>query len=203
MEHTANRVTLTGCLASAPQFSHENHGRRFFSFFLEVERLSGTADRLPVIAPEELLAATPIEDGDCLCITGQIRSFNSRSAGGRRLIISVLAETLAICYAPHDNRVTLVGVICKEPIYRKTPLGREICDIMLAVNRPYHRADYLPCILWGRTAQAVAGLPVGATIHLSGRLQSRGYIKMLEGVAEHRTAYEISAVTAELCEANE
>lgn len=200
MEQFANHITLTGCLASAPQYSHSNHGRRFYSFFLEVARLSGTIDRLQIIAAEELLAATPVEEGEGMSIEGQIRSFNNRSNEGRRLIISVLAEQMSVSSAPHDNRVTLQGIICKDPVYRRTPLGREICDIMLAVNRPYRRADYLPCILWGRCAQEVSAYPVGTPLQLIGRLQSREYIKLIDGVAEQRTAYEISAITAALAE---
>ena len=196
MEYIANHIELTGCLASAPQFSHGNHGRRFFSFYLEVARLSGTVDRLPVLAPEPLLQSAEASEGASLRVEGQIRSFNSRTPTGRRLIISVLAETLRVCDAPHDNEVTLTGVICKEPVYRRTPLGREICDVMLAVNRPYHRADYLPCILWGRTAQECSALPIGAMLSLTGRLQSRPYIKLVGGEPEQRTAYEISAITA-------
>lgn len=196
MEYIANHIELTGCLASAPQFSHDNHGRRFFSFYLEVARLSGTVDRLPVLAPEPLLQSVEASEGASLRVEGQIRSFNSRTPAGRRLIISVLAETLRVCDAPHDNEVTLTGVICKEPVYRRTPLGREICDVMLAVNRPYHRADYLPCILWGRTAQECSALAIGAMLSLTGRLQSRPYIKLVGGEPEQRTAYEISAITA-------
>ena len=197
MEHIANHIDLIGSLASAPQFSHDNHGRRFFSFFLEVERLSGTIDRLPVLASEQLLRTTAVQEGDALHISGQIRSFNSRTPGRHRLIISVLAEELHVCADPHDNLAVLTGVICKGPVYRRTPLGREICDIMLAVNRPYRRADYIPCILWGRTAQEAAALPVGAALSLTGRLQSRDYLKLLGGESEQRTAYEVSAITAE------
>lgn len=197
MEHIANHIDLIGSLASAPQFSHDNHGRRFFSFFLEVERLSGTIDRLPVLASEQLLRATTVQEGDSLHITGQIRSFNSRTPGRHRLIISVLAEQMSVCSEPHDNLTALTGVICKEPVYRRTPLGREICDVMLAVNRPYRRADYIPCILWGRTAQEAAALPVGTTLTLTGRLQSRDYLKLLGSESEQRTAYEVSVITAE------
>ena len=111
-----------------------------------------------------------------------------------------VAASLAVSSAPHDNRVTLQGIICKDPVYRRTPLGREICDVMLAVNRPYRRADYLPCILWGRCAQEVSAYPVGTPLLLTGRLQSREYIKLIDGAAEQRTAYEISAITAELAE---
>lgn len=197
MEHIANHIDLIGSLASAPQFSHDNHGRRFFSFFLEVERLSGTIDRLPVLASEQLLRATTVQEGDSLHITGQIRSFNSRTPGRHRLIISVLAEQMRVCSEPHDNLTALTGVICKEPVYRRTPLGREICDVMLAVNRPYRRADYIPCILWGRTAQEAAAFPVGTTLTLTGRLQSRDYLKLLGSESEQRTAYEVSVITAE------
>lgn len=197
MEHIANHIDLIGSLASAPQFSHDNHGRRFFSFFLEVERLSGTIDRLPVLASEQLLRTTAAQEGDALHVTGQIRSFNSRTPGQHRLIISVLAEQMSVCGEPHDNLAVLTGVICKEPVYRRTPLGREICDVMLAVNRPYRRADYIPCILWGRTAQEAAAFPVGTTLTLTGRLQSRDYLKLLGSESEQRTAYEVSVITAE------
>ncbi|MDR0890074.1 MAG: single-stranded DNA-binding protein [Oscillospiraceae bacterium] len=200
MEHIANHISLTGSLSSAPKFSHENHGRRFFSFYISVARLSGTIDELQIIASEELLESTPVLDGDCLHITGQIRSFNNRNETGRKLVISVLAESIEICFAEHDNQVSLTGVVCKEPIYRQTPLGRDICDVMLAVNRPYHRADYLPCILWGKTAFDCASLRVGDSLTLTGRLQSREYVKVLDGISERRTAYEISAITAQKCE---
>ncbi len=193
-----NFITLVGVLAGRPEYSHSNHGRHFFSFPLEVERLSGAVDTLPILASDTLLNETEISDGSVLRITGQIRSYNSRSLTGRRLIISVFAETLELCDAPHDNQVQLSGIICKEPSYRRTPLGREICDIMLAVNRPYHRADYLPCILWGRAAQDAAYYPIGTPLHLTGRMQSRNYIKLLGDRAEQRTAYEISVISAEI-----
>ena len=195
---TVNHITLTGALASAPEYSHSNHGRRFYSFYLEVSRLSGAIDRLQILAPEELLASTCVSEGDALTVEGQIRSFNNRAPKGRKLIISVLAEAIAVTDGPHANQVLLQGVICKEPIFRRTPLGREICDVMLAVNRPYHRADYLPCILWGRCAQEVSDYPVGTVLSITGRLQSREYLKVIDGVAEQRTAYEISAVTARI-----
>lgn len=195
---TVNHITLTGALASAPEYSHSNHGRRFYSFYLEVSRLSGAIDRLQILASEELLASTCVTEGEALTVEGQIRSFNNRAPRGRKLIISVLAETIAVTDGPHANQVILQGVICKEPVFRRTPLGREICDVMLAVNRPYHRADYLPCILWGRCAQEVSVYPVGTVLSITGRLQSREYLKVIDGAAEQRTAYEISAVTAEI-----
>ena len=198
MEHTANRIELCGSLVELPQYSHENHDKRFYRFMLEVERLSGAVDVLPVIVPEPVLDKMDVTGGSMLAVTGQIRSFNSRAATGRRLVISVYAETLASCEQEPQNDVLLSGVICKEPVYRKTPLGREICDVMLAVNRPYHRADYIPCIFWGRTANLVAGCVTGESLELTGRLQSRDYIKVLDDHSECRTAYEVSAMTAEI-----
>ena len=196
----ANFITLTGDLVGMPEYSHSNHGRNFYSFYLDVARLSDTVDRLPILAPEFLLESMALSPGDTLAITGQIRTYNNRSAVGRRLIISVLAETVDFSEGPHENDAELQGVICKEPVYRRTPLGREICDIMLAVNRAYHRSDYLPCILWGRTAEEAASYAVGTELALSGRMQSRKYIKVLADRTEERTAYEISAMSVQVAE---
>ena len=196
----ANFITLIGSLATRPEYSHSNHGRRFFAFSLEVARLSGTVDALPILASEALLKDVEVSESACIRVTGQIRSYNSHSLTGRKLIISVYAEKIELCDEPHDNLVELHGTICKQTAYRRTPLGREICDVMLAVNRPYHRADYLPCILWGRAAQDAAYYPVGTPLRLTGRLQSRNYIKLLGDHAEQRTAYEISAISAEVDE---
>ncbi len=196
MEYTANRVILRGSLAGLPAFSHENHARRFYRFFLEVERLSGTADVLPVIAAEDVLNTMDLSGGGRIEVRGQLRSFNSRAPSGRKLILSVYAAELETSDEGPENLVELTGALCKPPVYRRTPLGREICDVMLAVSRPYHRTDYLPCILWGRTAQA-AQLPPGAQLALTGRLQSREYVKLLPGGSETRVAYEVSAAAAE------
>ena len=198
MEHTANRILLRGALAELPRFSHENHEKRFYRFPLEVERLSGAVDVLPVIVPEAVLCAMDLSGGSMLEIQGQIRTFNSRSTQGRRLVISVYAETLAACEGEPQNQAELSGTVCKAPVYRQTPLGREICDVMLAVNRPYHRADYIPCIFWGRVANEICRCAVGTQLHLQGRLQSRDYIKVLADTSERRTAYEVSAMTAEI-----
>jgi primosomal replication protein N len=197
MEHTANQITLRGELAQLPVFSHENHGRRFFAFPLRVERLSGASDVLDVIVPEQTMETVDLSGGEMLEIVGQLRSFNNRMGVGRKLIISVYAEQMQTTSGAPDNQVQLEGAICKQPVFRRTPLGREICDVMLAVNRPYHRADYLPCILWGRTAREIASLPVGARLRVTGRLQSREYIKLLDTGSEKRTAFEVSVVTAE------
>lgn len=197
MEQSINRILLRGSLGQLPQLSHENHGKRFFTFPMEVERLSGTVDTLQVIVSEEVLCTMDLSGGDLLEVSGQIRTCNSRGDQRRRLVISVYTEALQTCEGEPDNQVELLGTVCKEPVYRQTPLGREICDIMLAVNRPYHRADYIPCIFWGRTAAEVSNLGVGNRLHLTGRLQSRTYRKLLEDHTETRTAYEVSAMTAE------
>ncbi len=198
MEQHMNQITLIGNPSSRPVYSHSNHGRHFYSFTLEVNRLSGTVDRLQILAPTELLEQVEITEHCALCVIGQIRSYNSHKPGGRHLIISVLADSIELTDLPHDNRVTLLGNICKQPIYRRTPLGREICDVMLAVNRSYRRADYLPCILWGYNARDAADYTVGTPLLLTGRLQSRQYIKMLEDHSEERIAYEISAITSQV-----
>lgn len=198
MEHTANQIFLRGTLVDLPQFSHENHEKRFYRFLLEVERLSGAVDLLPILVPEHVLGAMDVSGGTMLSVQGQIRSFNSRAETGRRLVISVYAENLETCDGDPENQVSLSGTVCKEPVYRRTPLGREICDVMLAVNRPYHRADYIPCIFWGRTAGEVSACTVGSSLSLTGRLQSRTYVKLLEDGSETRTAYEVSGMTVEI-----
>lgn len=200
MEHTANHILLRGTLATLPEFSHENHERRFFRFFLDVPRLSGAVDRLPVIAEETLLNTTDLSDGEMLTIAGQVRSHNIRSVGRRHLMIFVFANALLCEDGEPVNEVILEGPLCREPNYRRTPLGREICDVMLAVPRAFKRADYLPCILWGRTALEASRCHTRDRIKICGRLQSRLYTKVTESGSEERTAYEISALTAEIPE---
>lgn len=200
MEHIANQITLRGSLASLPQFSHENHGRRFFRFFLEVPRLSGAVDTLPVIAEEGILNQADLSSGAMLTVSGQIRSHNIRSDGRRHLLIFVFPSSIVCEDGEPINEVTLEGPLCREPTYRRTPLGREICDIMLAVPRAFQRADYLPCILWGRTALDASQCHTRDRIRISGRLQSRIYTKVTESGSEERTAYEISALSAEFPE---
>ena len=198
MEHICNTVTLRGSLQALPQLSHENHGKRFYRFCLEVPRLSGAVDILPVIAEETILNTIDPTAGEMITVVGQIRSHNNREAGIRRLLIFVYAGALIAEDGPPINDVTLCGPLCKEPVYRRTPLGREICDVMLAVPRAFHRADYLPCILWGRTAREVANCHVRDQITVCGRLQSRLYTKLTDEGPVERTAYEISALTAQI-----
>lgn len=203
MELTANHITLRGSLSSMPLFSHENHGRRFFRFYLEVPRLSGAIDLLPVIAREDVLGAMELSDGEMLTVTGQVRSHNIREDGKRRLLIFVFASLIVCEDGEPLNDVILEGPLCREPTYRKTPLGREICDVMLAVPRAFRRADYLPCILWGRTALECAQFHTRDVLRITGRLQSRTYTKVLESGSEERTAYEISALSAQRIEPEE
>ena len=199
MEHIVNQITLVGTLADIPQFSHENHGRQFFRFLLYVPRLSGTVDILPVIAEDRLLrGAEGLTVGGSYRITGQIRSHNSRTDGTRRLLIFVFAANIQPDDGPPVNDVIVQGPLCREPNYRRTPLGREICDVMLAVPRAFRRADYLPCILWGKTAQEASECHTRDTLQICGRLQSRVYTKLTEDGPEERTAYEISALSANI-----
>ena len=197
MEHNVNQITLRGQLLALPYFSHENHSKKFYRFTLEVPRLSGAVDILPVIADEGILLETDLSDGEKLTVAGQIRSHNIRSDGKRHLMIFVFANALLCEDGEPMNDVLLEGPICREPTYRRTPLGREICDAMLAVPRAFHRADYLPCILWGRTAKEAAQRHTRDCIRISGRLQSRIYTKLTEDGAIERTAYEVSAINIE------
>ena len=198
MEHMTNSITLRGTLQELPCFSHENHGRKFLRFFLEVQRLSGAIDILPVIAEENLLAPLDPTAGSMLTVTGQVRSHNQRTDGARHLLIFVFASDVCVEDGDPINEVLVEGPLCREPNFRRTPLGREICDVMLAVPRAFRRADYLPCILWGHTAQELSQCHTRDVIRIYGRLQSRIYTKLTEEGAQERTAYEISALTAEI-----
>ena len=192
----ANQITLRGFLGESPKFSHENHGRRFFRFTLEVPRLSGAVDVLPVIAPESVLNAADLSQGEMFTVVGQIRSHNIRTEGRRHLLIFVFANVVLCEDGEPMNEVTLCGPLCREPTFRRTPMGREICDVMLAVPRAFKRADYLPCILWGRTAQQAAVCHTRDIVTITGRMQSRIYSKVTEDGVQERTAYEISALSA-------
>ena len=192
MEEARNLVLLRGEAVEEPVLSHENHGQRFYRFLLSVRRLSGQADLLPVIATgEQLQGLLPLR-GQRLAVEGQLRSFNNKSGQGNRLVISVLARTLLPTQEEDRNEILLRGVICKPPVLRRTPLGRCIADMMLAVNRRYGRADYLPCIAWGQVAMITGQMAVGECLSLEGRVQSRIYTKVIEGCGQERTAYEVS-----------
>ena len=185
-----NDVLLEGTPLAAPAWSHENHGARFCRFLLQVPRLSGTPDILPVLVPEAL--ASRVEPGEQLRVRGQLRSFNNRSGVGSRLVLTVYAQRLEPGLGEPRNQILLSGALCKPPILRRTPLGRQICDLMLAVPRRYGRADYLPVIAWGQLAVQAGALAVGDSLALEGRVQSRTYHKVTDQGSEERVAYEVS-----------
>lgn len=187
-----NFTKLCGVMAAAPTYSHTSRGQRFFTFPLEVQRLSGNTDTLNIIVrPEQLEAITPDEGGK-LAVTGQLRTFNNRRGEGAKLVITVFARELYLCDEDDCNHVELTGTLCKAPNLRCTPMGRDICDLMLAVNRHYGRSDYLPCICWGISAREAAAWTVGTQLSLTGRIQSRKYIKLLDSGAVEKTAFEVS-----------
>ena len=187
---TLNDVLLEGSAHTAPEWSHDNHGTRFYRMFLSIPRLSGQADLLPILLPESLLPQVTADSP--LRISGQLRSFNNRSGVGNRLVLTVYAREIFPGEGTPCNLVRLSGTLCKEPVFRRTPLGRSICDLMLAVPRKYNRADYLPVIGWGQLAVQASRLGVGDALALEGRFQSRTYHKVTDHGPEERVAYEVS-----------
>ncbi|MDR2359791.1 MAG: single-stranded DNA-binding protein [Oscillospiraceae bacterium] len=195
-----NNADLIGTLVAAPRFSHKSAGAsgaesEYLTFPLEVTRLSGVSDIINVIADRTLSERAALTGGDKVSVLGEIRTYNNKSGAGAKLVINVLARELRLTDEPERNSVALRGALCKTPNIRRTPLGREICDLMLAVNRRYGRGDYIPCIAWGRTAEVAAGLAIGDSLAITGRIQSRKYTKMHgDGSGEERTAFEVSIV---------
>lgn len=193
-----NYAEISGTLAELPRFSHENRGEKFYVMPVAVRRLSGTLDTINVIAREKLLMTLALTEGIRVHIFGQLRSFNNKSDTGAKLIISLFARDIVVEPCEDRNDILLHGTICKAQNLRTTPLGREICDFMLAVNRRYGRSDYLPCIAWGKQARQIAQLPVGTVLTLSGRIQSRQYIKIIQDRPIEKTAYEVSIIEYEI-----
>lgn len=203
-----NLVTVSGEIISDFRYNHEVRGEKFYQFNLSVGRLSDTCDIIPVTVSERLLDVTKSCLGKFAAITGQFRSFNLRGEEKNRLLLSVFARDIEILDELPDNifanRITLEGYICKKPECRKTPLGREIADVLLAVNRPYCKADYIPCIMWGRNARFAETLEIGQKLKVVGRIQSREYNKLLgNSEYETRTAYEVSVSSVEVLEDEE
>lgn len=192
-----NYTKLCGTIASPPVYSHSSRGHQFYTFPLEVVRLSGCADTVNIIVRSEQLSTLEIGGQGKLCVTGQLRTFNNRRGDGAKLIITVFAKELSFCDEDDSNLVQLRGTLCKAPNLRTTPMGRDICDLMLAVNRHYGRSDYLPCICWGSKAREASLWPVGTELNIEGRIQSRKYIKLLDDGPIEKTAFEVSVTEAE------
>ena len=192
-----NQVSIMGKVASGFTFSHQVYGEGFYLVDVLVKRLSDSEDRIPLMVSERLVDVTQDYEGEYIMVQGQFRSYNRHEEKKNRLVLSVFVRELSFVEEADDsiktNQIFLDGYICKPPVYRKTPLGREIADLLLAVNRPYGKSDYIPCICWGRNARYASAFEVGGHVLLWGRIQSREYIKKLnENQTEKRTAYEVS-----------
>ena len=192
-----NQVTIMGKVATEFSFSHEVFGEGFYMVEVEVKRLSNSEDRIPLMISERLIDVTQDYTGEYIMVHGQFRSYNRHEEQKNRLVLSVFVREISFMEEEPDgtktNSIWLDGYICKEPIYRKTPLGREIADLLLAVNRPYGKSDYIPCICWGRNARYASGFEVGEHVQLLGRIQSREYVKRISDTeTEKRVAYEVS-----------
>lgn len=192
-----NQVTIIGEVASEFTFSHEVFGEGFYMVDVLVKRLSNSDDRIPLMISERLIDVSQDYTGEYIMATGQFRSYNQHEEKKNRLVLSVFVREVSFVEEELDgaktNSILLDGYICKRPIYRKTPLGREIADLLLAVNRPYGKSDYIPCICWGRNARFASGFEVGEHVQVLGRIQSREYVKKLsETESEKRIAYEVS-----------
>ena len=209
-----NYLTLVGKVTGEKRFSHEIYGESFYLFNLSIPRLSGNSDIIPITISERLIKEDTLQEGKKLVIKGQFRSYNSYQNEKNRLILTVFAKDIVEVNETENeeendiarkdiitNEVVLIGYICKKPIYRQTPFGREIADVLLAVNRSYNKSDYIPCIAWGRNARFCQNLEVGSQVKVVGRVQSRSYEKKYEdGTSETRVAYEVSIGSLELIE---
>ena len=207
-----NYLTLVGKVTGEKKFSHEIYGEKFYSFNLSIPRLSGNADIIPITISERLITDEMLEEGKKLLIKGQFRSYNSYENEKNKLILKGFAkdveelkeveeqeESDIVRKEETTNEVVLIGFVCKKPIYRQTPFGREIADLLLAVNRAYNKSDYIPTIAWGRNARFCQNLEVGAQVKIVGRVQSRQYEKKYEdGTVEKRIAYEVSVSNLEI-----
>ncbi len=189
---STNYVFLQGQIGSPIEYSHDLYDERFYEFTLKVPRLSEQLDELPITVSQSLVEG--LREGDKIALTGQFRSFNRPDGERSRLILSVFArEILPVKDDVNPNTAQLTGYICKPPVYRTTPFNREICDVLLAVNRAYSKSDYIPCIAWGKNARLIKDADVGQKLEVTGRIQSRGYTKRLpDGSSQLRTAYEFS-----------
>ena len=203
-----NSLVLMGKVANEKTFSHEIYGEKFYQFSLSVPRLSGNADNIPITISERLFRDEDIAIGKNVKVNGQFRSYNGYENNKNRLVLTVFVKDIEFLPDGDEvltdkdvvsNEVDLTGFICKPPIYRQTPFGREITDILIAVNRAYNKSDYIPCIAWGRNARFCSKMPVGTEVKVTGRVQSRNYEKKYEdGTVEQRVAYEVSVSNLEV-----
>lgn len=204
-----NHLVLVGKVTSDKKFSHEIYGEKFYIFDLEVPRLSGNADIIPITISERLMVNGELPIGTKITVEGQFRSYNSYGEGKNKLVLTVFAKNVTLLEDQESevearkdfisNEVTLIGYICKKPVYRQTPFGREIADLLLAVNRAYNKSDYIPCIAWGRNARFCENIEVGTEVKVVGRVQSRTYEKKYEdGTSETKVAYEVSISSLEI-----
>lgn len=188
-----NQVYLSGQIASAPEFSHEIMGEKFYDTTVSVERLSGQSDVIPITVSDRLMEGQNFEIGNLIGLIGQFRSYNKIVDGKSKLVLRVFVRELCECDENAPNVIELEGYVCKPPVYRTTPFKREIADLLIAVNRAYNKSDHIPAIAWGRNARYASTFDVGDKIHLVGRIQSRIYQKSLDdGTIEERVAYEVS-----------
>lgn len=200
-----NQVTISGEIASGFNFSHEIYGEKFYIVDVNVQRISSTCDIVPITVSNRLVDVSNDCIGKIVRVDGQFRSYNKQDGEKKRLVLYVFAQEFNILgddeECNNDNSISLDGYICRIPVYRTTPLGREICDVLVAVNRPYGKSDYIPCVCWGRNARYASTIPVGSHISLVGRIQSRNYQKRIsDEVSEDRTAYEVSVGKIEVIE---
>ena len=200
-EIRSNFALLRGTVSRRPVYSHESRGEAFYRLSMDVSRLSGAVDTIHIIARDALLdeleVPLPGRENAKLRVEGELRSFNNKRGVGPKLIITVFAKALRFEPGEDENVIELRGTLCKPPTHRVTPMGREICDLMLAVNRRYGRSDYLPCIAWGLSAREAAGWSVGDAVRLTGRIQSRNYTKVIDGDSVIKTAFEVSVIGIE------
>ena len=189
-----NKLQLTGIISKEPVYSHEVFGEGFYETMITVPRLSDQTDTIPMTISDRLISQNGIEVGDKVSVVGQFRSYNKLEGEKSRLLLTAFVrDVVSEDERENPNQIDISGYICKQPVYRTTPFKREICDVLLAVNRAYNKSDYIPCILWGRNARFVQSLPIGTKISVSGRIQSRKYVKNLgNDMSEERVAYEVS-----------
>lgn len=196
-----NSVSIVGRIIEECKFSHEVYGEGFYVFKISSERLSDNEDVLPITVSERLIDKEQLTEGSIVDINGQLRSYNNYSDKKNKLVLTIFArdiEILDVLGEKNPNQIILNGFICKPPIYRKTPFGREIADLLIAVNRAYNKSDYIPCIAWGRNARYTVNLKVGDNIKIWGRIQSRNYQKRIGEKVEDKIAYEVSISKIEI-----